>query len=73
MSTKRGVERGSRAIKLLSNHQPVSPGLLSHKRLKIAIMRLCARAEGQMCLDGASQVVGMSIIVGIRIFSIVGG
>jgi len=36
------------------------------------MVRLWARVRDQSVLGGASQVVGISIIVGIKIFSIVG-
>lgn len=37
------------------------------------MIRLCARVVGQSHLAGANQAVGISIRVGIKIFSIVKG
>lgn len=73
VNTKRGVDKGSRAIMWFRAVHPDSVVLLSQDRLRTAINRLLARVVGQSHFDGASQVVGTSIIVGIRIFSIVGG
>lgn len=53
--------------------QPVSDRFFSQERLAKAISRLCIRVVGQSHLAGVSQVVGMSISVGMRIFSIVAG
>lgn len=73
VKTSRGVERGSRAIKWFIVDQPVSDVLFSQVKLMNAMIRLWARAVGQRVLEGASQVVGTSIIVGIKIFSIAEG
>lgn len=73
VSTRRGVERGSVAIYRLREDQPVSDRFFNQVRLKRAITKLWARVEGQSHLGEESQVVGASIRVGIRIFSIVGG
>lgn len=40
VSTKRGVDRGSVAMKRLREDQPVSEGVFNHVRLVKAIMRL---------------------------------
>lgn len=69
VKTRRGVDRGSRAIRALSFDHPASAELLSQERLTEAIRRLCSRAEGQSHLCGVSQMVGMSIIVGTKTFS----
>lgn len=71
VSTRRGVERGSVAMYRLSSDQPVSDMFWSQDRLISAIIRLCVRAVGHSHLAGASQVVGTSMSVGIRIFSTV--
>lgn len=42
-------------------------------RLARAIIRLWSKAVGHSHLVGDNQMVGMSIRVGIKIFSIVGG
>lgn len=73
VSTRRGVERGSVAMYRLREVQPVSDRLFSQLRLARAISRLCIRVVGQSHLAGVSQVVGMSISVGMRIFSIAVG
>ena len=52
---------------------PVSASFFIQVRLNVAITRLFSRAEDHNHLAGISQVVGISIIVGRRIFSIVGG
>lgn len=59
-------------MSVLRNVQPVSEGHFIHCRLKKAIIRLWARADGHSHLGGANQIVGISIIVGMRIFSIGG-
>lgn len=71
VSTRRGVERGSVATYRLSSVQPVSDMFLSQDRLMSAMIRLCARVVGHSHLAGVSQVVGTSISVGTKIFSIV--
>lgn len=53
--------------------QLVSARQVSQVVLYMAIRRLWARVAGHSHFAGVSQVVGMSIIVGIIIFSIVGG
>lgn len=53
--------------------QPVSDELFSHSKLARAIRRLCIREVGHSHLAEASQIVGNSIIVGMRIFNIGGG
>lgn len=45
---------------------------MSHERLANAMSRLCVRVEVHNHLAGTSQVVGTSMIVGMRIFNIVG-
>lgn len=45
----------------------------SQVRLIKEMTRLYERAVDQRCLAGIAQIVGISIIVGRRIFSIVGG
>lgn len=52
---------------------PVSERFFSHEKLASAIIRLCARVVGHSCLVGDSQIVGISIRVGTRIFNIVRG
>lgn len=71
--TRRGVERGSVAMSAFSEDQPASVVYLSQVRLTSAIVKLWARVVGHSHLEGASQVVGRSISVGSKIFSIVGG
>jgi len=71
--TRRGVDKGSVAIYWLREVQPVSDRLSSQVRLASAIMRLWARVVGHSHFAGTIQVVGTSISVGIRIFSIVVG
>lgn len=71
--TSRGVERVSVAIYRLRVVQPVSERFFSQVRLNNAIVRLCIRAVGQSHLGGTSQIVGINIRVGMRIFSIVVG
>ena len=69
--TRRGVDRGSVAIKGLMVDQPVSMVFFNQERLNSAIIILWARVVGQSHLEGVNQVVGTSIRVGMRIFSIV--
>ena len=71
--TRRGLESGSVPIKRLMLAQPVSQGFFSHTRLSVAISRLLVVVTCQNHFLGESQVAGMSISVGIRIFSIVVG
>jgi len=71
--TRRGVDKESVAIYNPNEDQPVSDRFLSQVRLNRAIMKLWERVEGQSHLAGVSQVVGTSMRVGMRIFSIVGG
>lgn len=71
--TRRGVERGSVAIKGLRQDQPVSEALFSQTRLIKATVRLWRRVAGHSHLAGVNQAVGRIMRVGIRIFSIVGG
>lgn len=52
---------------------PVSDIFFNHDRLAVAITRLCSNVVGHSHFLGVSQVVGTSIKVGIRIFSIVTG
>lgn len=71
--TRRGVERGSVAMKGVRQDQPVSDVFFSQVRLANAMIRLWERVIGHNHLAGASQAVGRSIRVGISIFSIVRG
>ena len=57
----------------LREDQPVSDKFSSQVRLASAMMRLWARVVGHNHFDGTIQVVGTSISVGMRIFSIVVG
>ena len=50
---------------------PVSDMLLNQVRLMRATIKLCPRVVAHNHLVGVSQAVGISIRVGIRIFSIV--
>lgn len=68
---RRGVDNGSVAIKVLAEDHPVSEDHLAHWRLSKAIKRLCISVSDHSRLFGRSQVVGISRIVGRRIFSIV--
>lgn len=52
---------------------PVSEAHLIQVRLMRAIIRLCKVVTGQSHLEGENQIVGNSIIVGIKIFNIVVG
>lgn len=58
---------------MLGRVQPVSAVQLSQVRLNRAMIRLCVTVAVHSHFLGVSQVVGKSIRVGIRIFSIVGG
>lgn len=71
-STRSGVERGSVARYGLRKDHPVSDEFFSHDRLMSAINRLWSRVVGHSHLVGVNQAVGISIIVGMRIFSIGG-
>lgn len=73
MRTSSGVERGSVAMYKLSSDHPVSDMFFSQDKLISAIIRLWAKVVGHSHLAGTSQVVGTSISVGIRIFSIATG
>lgn len=71
--TSRGVESGSVAIYGFKKDHPVSDRFFSQVRLINAIIRLWRRVEGHSHLVGTMQAVGISIRVGMRTFSIVGG
>lgn len=71
MRTRRGTERGSVAKYELRLDHPVSERFFSHEKLARAMIRLCARVVDHSFLAGVSQIVGMSIRVGIRIINIV--
>ena len=73
MRISRGVERGSVAIYAFIADHPVSVGVLNQARLARAIIRLWVRVVDQSWLGGESQMVGINIIVGKRIFSIAEG
>lgn len=73
MRARRGADRGSMAIHKLSVDQPVSAIFFNQERLATAITRLWRRAVDQRYIGLMSQAVGISISVGIRIFSIVRG
>lgn len=49
---------------------PVPRGHLSHDKLVRAMIRLCVRVVGHSHFMGVSQIVGMSMMVGIRVFNI---
>ena len=68
---RRGVERGSVAIYTFMHNHPVSVGILNQARLARAMIRLWARVVDQSRLKGESQIVGIIMIVGKRIFSTV--
>lgn len=70
--TRSGVDKGSAAIYRLREVQPVSDRLSNQVRLASAIIRLWARVVGHSHFRGVNHVVGTSMSVGIRIFSIVG-
>lgn len=61
------------AIYGLRLDHPVSERFFNHERLATAMTRLCRSVVGHNHLAGASHVVGTSISVGIKIFSIVEG
>lgn len=71
--TRRGVDNGSVAMYRFSEVHPVSERLSSQVRLASAITRLWARVVGHSHFEGTIHVVGTSINVGMRIFSIVVG
>lgn len=71
MRTNKGIDRGSIPIYRLDIIQPVSDDHLIQVKLIKAIIRLWSVVVVQSHLDGVSQIVGKSIIVGIKIFSIV--
>lgn len=73
MRIRRGVERGSVAICVPRKDQPVSIELTNHLRLTSAMIKLYIRVVDQSCRMGTIQAAKASEIVGIRIFSIVGG
>lgn len=73
VNTRRGVERGSVPMYQLEVAQLVSESHLSHVRLRRAMKRACAVVVVHSHLGEVIQIVGKSIIVGIKIFSIVGG
>lgn len=52
---------------------PVSEAFFSHSRLVRAIRRLLRSEEGHNHLGGVNHAARISMVVGIRIFSIVGG
>lgn len=58
---------------MLENVQPVSVVQLIQWRLSIAMSRLCRVVVVQSHFGVENQIVGNSIIVGIKIFSIVKG
>lgn len=70
---RRGVDRGSVAIYMLSEVHPTSWGVLSKEKLNRAIIRLNKSEVDHNLFGGDNQIVGKSIIVGITIFSIVTG
>lgn len=71
--TSRGVDRGSVAIYKLVVVQPVSKDHLIKVKLIRAITRLWVVMLVHNHLGEESQIVGNSMMVGIRIFSIVVG
>lgn len=70
MSTSRGVDRGSVAMYRLRVDHPSSDEFFNQLKLARAIIRLWAKVVGHNHLGGVSQVVGTSISVGSKIFSI---
>lgn len=52
---------------------PVSEMFFNQWRLAVAISKLCKRVADHSHFLGAAQIVGTSIKVGIKIFSIVKG
>lgn len=73
VSTRSGVDSGSVPIYVLEKVQPVSVAQLIQCRLSRAISKLCRVVIVQSHFGVESQIVGNSMIVGIRIFSIVEG
>lgn len=71
--TSKGVEIESVAIIGLNEAQLLSERFWSQVRLISAIKKLWAKVVGQSHLGFESQMVGASIRVGIRTFSIVTG
>lgn len=69
-NTRRGVERGSVAMCVFKLVQDVSEGLFSQVRLNKAMQKLWPRVVGQSHFGPDSQIVGRSIRVGSRTFSI---
>lgn len=69
--TRRGVDKASVAMYRLRDVQPVSDRFSSQVKLAKAMTRLWARVVDHSHFAGVSQIVGMSIRVGMRIFSIV--
>lgn len=67
----RGVDKGSVAKCILHVDHPVSSSHFSHRRLAVAIIKLWHVAAVHAHFLLTSQVVGISIMVGIIIFSIV--
>ena len=67
----RGVDKGSVAMYGLEVDQLVSMGSLIQVRLSNAIIKLCVVVYVHSHLGVESQIVGNSMMVGIRIFSIV--
>lgn len=70
-NTNRGVERGSVAAYRFEQVQPTSVSHLSQVRLIAAIASPCVVAVVHSHFLFTSQVVGISMMVGIRTFSIV--
>lgn len=68
-----GVEKGSVAMKEFRQVHPTSSELLINERLITAIKRLEVSVISHSVLIGANQIVGKSVMVGIKIFSIVEG
>jgi len=68
--TSKGVDKGSVAISGLISDQPVSELFINQWRLISAMIRLWPRDEGHNHLGRDSQIVGNSIRVGRRTFSI---
>ena len=71
--TRRGVERESVAINRLREDHPVSERFFNQERLIREMQKLYIKLMGQSQLRLSNQAVGISMSVGIRIFSIGGG
>lgn len=71
MRISKGVDNGSVAINPFTFDQAFSDGQTSQASVNKAMIRLCASVEDHNHFLGVSQVVGINIIVGIRIFNIV--